>query len=99
KARRPLVALAARAAAELVVDAPRLVALGANDVEAAELLHALAEQDVDTTSGHVRRHGDRALLARARDDERLAPVVLRVQHLVPESVPPSLVRQALTLVY
>ena len=36
EARLAGVALAARAAAELVVDAPRLVALGAEDVEAAE---------------------------------------------------------------
>ena len=36
EARRPGVALAAGAAAQLVVDAPRLVPLGAEDVQAAE---------------------------------------------------------------
>ena len=36
EARRARVALAAGAAAQLVVDAPRLVALGADDVQAAE---------------------------------------------------------------
>ena len=40
EARLAGVALAAGAAAELVVDAARLVALGAEDVQAAELAHA-----------------------------------------------------------
>ena len=74
------------------------MALGADYVQAAELLHALAEQDVDTTSGHVGRHGDRALLARARDDERLALVVLRVEDLMLQAVAPQLVGEALALV-
>ena len=39
EARRARVALAAGAAAQLVVDAPRLVALGAEDVQAAERDH------------------------------------------------------------
>ena len=42
EARRAGVALAAGAAAQLVVDAARLVALGAEDVQAAERHHALA---------------------------------------------------------
>ena len=47
EARLPGVALTSRAAAELVVDAPRLVALGAEDVEPAGLL------DVDGLAGHL----------------------------------------------
>src|SRR5713101_9274667 len=42
------VALAARASAKLVVDAPALVALGADDVQAADAGHAWAEDDVGT---------------------------------------------------
>ena len=42
EARLPGVALAAGAAAELVVDAPRLVALGAADVEPADLADLVA---------------------------------------------------------
>ena len=76
------VALAAGAAAQLVVDAARLVALGAEHVEAAELAHPLAELDVDAAAGHVRRDRDRAALARADDDLRLALVLLRVQDVV-----------------
>src|SRR3712207_7969000 len=58
------VALAARAAAQLVVDAPRLVALRAEDVEPAQLDDALPELDVDAAAGHVRRDRDRAALDR-----------------------------------
>src|SRR5262249_21047814 len=47
EARLARVALTSRAATELVVDAARLVALGAEHVETAELGHALAELDVD----------------------------------------------------
>ena len=76
------VALAARAAAQLVVDAPRLVALGAEHVEAAELGHALGELDVDAAARHVRRDRDRARLARVHDDLRLLLVLLRVEDVV-----------------
>ncbi len=79
EARLAGVALAARTAAQLVVDAPRLVALGAEDVETAELEHALAELDVDAAAGHVRRDRDRAGLARVLDDLGLARVLLRVE--------------------
>ena len=47
------VALASGTAAQLVVDAPALVAFGAEHVEAAQLGHALAELDVDAAAGHV----------------------------------------------
>src|SRR6185295_13672225 len=43
EARAARVALAARAAAQLVVDAPRLVALGADDVQAARLHHLVVQ--------------------------------------------------------
>ena len=82
EARLAGVALAARPAAQLVVDPARLVPLGGDDVEAAELEHALAELDVDAAAGHVRRDRDRAGLARVLDDLGLARVLLRVQDVV-----------------
>ena len=81
------VALTARAAAELVVDAAALVALGADDVEAAEIGHALAQLDVHAAAGHVRRDGHGARLAGVLDDLGLAGVVLRVQHVVLDPAP------------
>src|SRR5438552_13167336 len=91
------VALTAGPAAKLVVDAPRFVALGADDVEPAEVGDALSEQDVDTAAGHVRRERDGAALAGIRDDQRFALVVLRVQDLVLDPVPAQLVRKPLAL--
>ena len=44
----------------------------------------LAQFDVGAAAGHVGRDRDRARLARARHDLRLALVVLRVQHVVLE---------------
>ena len=60
EARLAGVALAARAAAELVVDPARLVALGAEHVEAAELAHPVVDLDVDAAAGHVGRDRHRA---------------------------------------
>src|SRR5262249_39804852 len=82
EARLACVTLAAGAPAELVVDPARLVALGAEHVQAAELEHALAELDVDAAAGHVRRDRYRAALARVLDDLALALVLLGVQHVV-----------------
>ena len=80
------VALAARAAAQLVVDPARLVALGAEHVQASEPDHALAELDVDTAAGHVGRDRDGTRLAGVQDDLGLARVVLGVQHGVRHAV-------------
>src|SRR5262249_37158155 len=82
EARLARVALAARAAAELVVDPARLVALGAEDVEAAELAHGVVDLDVDAAAGHVGRDRDRGDLPRVLDDLGLARVLLRVQDVV-----------------
>ena len=65
-----------------MVDAARLVPLGADHVQAAELEHAVAELDVGTAAGHVGRDRDGAGLARVLDDLGLALVVLGVQDLV-----------------
>src|SRR5581483_6306961 len=72
EARLARVALAAGATAQLVVDAARLVALRAEDVEAAELSHAVVDLDVHASAGHVRRDRDRARLTGVLDDLRLA---------------------------
>ena len=60
EARLARVALTAGAAAQLVVDAPRFVALGADDVQAADIGDALAEHDVGAAAGHVGGDGDAA---------------------------------------
>ena len=95
EARLAGVALAPGAAAELVVDPARLVALGAEDVEAAEVEDAFAELDVDAAAGHVRRDRDRAALARVLDDLALALVLLRVQDVVRDPLALQELRQVL----
>src|SRR6185312_17153657 len=47
---------------------------------------ALPQLDVDAAAGHVRRDRDRTALARVDDDLRLARVLLRVQHRVPDAL-------------
>src|SRR5207244_2192995 len=74
------IALARAAAAKLAVNAPRLVALGREDLEAAEFGDAGAEFDVRAAARHVCGNGDRALLPRARDDFRLLLVIARVEN-------------------
>ena len=76
------VALAAGAAAELIVDPACLVALGAEDVQAAELADGVVDLDVDAAAGHVRRDGHRADLAGVLDDLGLARVLLGVEDVV-----------------
>ncbi len=86
EARLAGVSLAARAAAELVVDAAGLVALGAEHVEPAEPADLVVDLDVDAAAGHVRRDRDRADLTCVLDDLGLARVLLRVQHLVRDAL-------------
>ena len=87
EARLARIALAPGSPAELQVHARALVAVGADDVQAAKRGHAIvvgrgpaAEADVRAATGHVRRDGDGPDLAGARDDERFLGIVLRVQH-------------------
>src|SRR5581483_9654086 len=89
------IALTAGAAAQLVVDAPRLVALGAEDVEAAEPAHRVVDLDVDAAARHVRRDRHRADLAGVLDDLGLARVLLRVQHVVLHALARQELRQIL----
>src|SRR5579859_5480600 len=76
------VALTARAAAELVVDASRLVALGADDVQAADVGDAGTKHDVGSAAGHVGRDGHTTRLPRLGNDGRLPLVLLGVKHVV-----------------
>src|SRR3954452_14798702 len=76
------ISLAAGAASELIVDPARLVALSAEDVEAARLDDSFAELDVDTAPRHVGGDRDRAGLAGILDDLGLARVLLRVEDVV-----------------
>src|SRR5436305_982371 len=80
------IALATGAPAQLVVDPARLVPLGPEHVQAAEVANAVAELDVDAAAGHVRRDRDRVRLARVLDDLRLARVLLRVEDVVGDAV-------------
>ena len=82
EARLAGVALAARPAAQLVVDPACLVPLGAEDVEAAERAHRVVDLDVDAAARHVRRDRDRTDTAGVLDDLGLARVLLRVQNRV-----------------
>src|SRR5919112_1602244 len=74
--------LPTRAASELVVYTARLVTLGAEDIEATDLGHSLAELDVCTTARHVRSYGHGAPLAGPGDDLRLPFVLLGVEYVV-----------------
>src|SRR5690606_21899792 len=78
------VALTAGAAAELEVDAAGLVALGAEDGEAALLLDRVRDLDVGAAPGHVGRDRDGALAAGLGDDLGLAlgAVLPRVEDVV-----------------
>ena len=67
EARGARVALAAGAAAELVVDAPRLVPLGADDVEAAEL------DDLLVRLGRAPSGARRAIFSRSPRESRPSP--------------------------
>src|SRR5438874_6532719 len=85
EARRSRVTLTAGAAAELIVDAAALVPLGADDMQSAAVRHARAEHDIRAAAGHVGGDRHRAGLAGIGDDQRLALVLLGVEHLVRDS--------------
>ena len=87
------IALAPRAAAQLQVDAPALVAVRADDIEAAECGHAVAirlalaaQPDVGAAAGHVGGDRDRAQRAGARDDR--APPRRRSSRSAPRTARP-----------
>src|SRR5699024_576262 len=76
------IALTTGASPQLVVQTRRFVAAGPDDEQSSGLGHVLAAQpDVGAASGHLRGDGHGTRLTGARDDLRLAGVVLRVEHL------------------
>jgi len=90
--------LASGAASQLVVDAARVVVLGAHDVKPAQFNDfvvlffpavatgvATAQHDICAAARHVGGHGDRIEAARLGDDGGLVLVVLGVKHLVRDS--------------
>ncbi len=79
KMRRTGVALAGTTAPQLAVNAAGLVALGADDVQAAGVRHAGAKFDVGAAAGHVGGDGDTTSLAGARDDFGFLLMVLGVE--------------------
>ena len=97
KMRRAGVALARATAAQLAVNAPRLVALGAEHVQAADFGDARPEFDVRAAAGHVRGDGDGAALAGARDDFGLLLVIFRVEDGVDQSRRVFSIRDSISL--
>src|SRR5258708_26246657 len=85
KAARAWVTLPAGSTAQLVVDAPALVALGADDVQPPYVGHTWTEHDVRASPGPVGRDGHGTRLTCLRNDLRLAFVLLRVEHVVPDA--------------
>ncbi len=92
KKRRTGIALAPGAAAELIVDAPALVTVGAEDVKTAEghylvaaTLARAAETDVRAAPGHVGRDGHRSGSSGLGHDLRLLGVVPGVEHPAADS--------------
>ena len=95
--RRAGVALTPGTPAQLVVDAPRLVPLCADDEEPAKFLDPLAELDVRAAPRHVRRDRDGAFLPRICDDLSFFFMELRIEHDVRDAVFPQDVRHLLGL--
>ena len=73
------------------------MALGADDVQAADLDDAVAEDDVDPAAGHVGGDGYGMETPGLGDDPRLLLVLLRVQHGVRDTALVEQSRQMLRL--
>ncbi len=91
------VALTSGPATQLVVNAPRLVSLRADDVQAAALRNAVTEDDVRTAAGHVCSDRYRARLARLGYDGGFFLVVACVEHLVFDAAALQYLAEALAL--
>ena len=76
------VALASGTAAQLVVDSAGLMALGADDIQAAGSPGGVVELDIGTTACHVGGDGHTPVLTGMGDDLCLDLMVLRIQHVV-----------------
>src|SRR6266496_5492884 len=76
------IALAATAAAQLIVDTPRLVSFRTNHHQPAQLAHTFTQHNVRTTAGNVGRQRDGALLTSLDNNGGLALVVFGVEDFV-----------------
>ena len=76
------VALTSATTTQLVIDAAAFMALGANDMQAAQLGHALAQHDISTTACHVGGDSYSAILAGQGDNFCFFFVVFSVQNIV-----------------
>ena len=74
------ISLTGATAAQLAVDAARLMALGTEDEESSEFGDALTKFNVGTTASHVRRDGDGSAHTGPRDDLGFLHVELGIQH-------------------
>jgi hypothetical protein len=72
--------LTAAATDQLPVDARCLMKLGQDDMKAAPGCDGGCELDVGTPPRHVRRNCDTARLASLRDNGRLFPIMMRIEH-------------------
>ena len=77
-----LVTLPAGTTPQLQIDAAALVAFGAQDVQAAQLLDPFAQFNVGAPAGHIGGDGHRPAVARPQDDLSLTLVLLGVQYIV-----------------
>ena len=80
------VTLPGATAAQLTVDAARLVPLGGDDVQPADRLDAFAKLDVGAPAGHVGGDSHRPLLPGACNDLGLLLVVFGVEYTVDDTV-------------
>ena len=87
KLRTARVALTRATSAQLPVDTPRFVALGADDVEPAGALHPGAEFDVRAAARHVGRNGHGARLAGPGHNLGFLEVEFRVEDIVRDFFP------------
>src|SRR5262245_5124484 len=106
EARRPRIALAARAPSELVIYASALVPVRSDDVKTVQGDYALtlhfsgpAKTNVRAPARHVGRDGHRADGAGLGDDLGLGLVVLRIEDATDDSDLAQLARQCLGLFY
>ena len=72
------IALTAGTAAQLVVDSSGLVALRADNLQAAGGSRLIVQLDIGASAGHVRGDGHGAVMARIRDDLRLELMVFGI---------------------
>ena len=79
------IALTATTTAELIIDTPAIVALGANHDEPAELFDFIGQFDVGATTSHVSCEGDGAFFASFFNNSGFTLVIFSVQELIGEA--------------